>query len=71
MEGLSVASRMAPEAAGRRKQQNKLFCIAQNQSLFWSLSEMLAWNGFLCYISRGSVCNGCGDPFGIETDDKS
>ena len=67
MESLSVDSRKSPEAAGRSKSLDKLFCFyPKKESFLETLGKYcLKWLPMLYYECRR--LNGLGSPFGIET----
>src|SRR5438105_10084730 len=67
MISLSVASRMAPQAAGKPKNPNKLFYISPKKGSFWEplANYCINWLRMLYYECRR--LNGLGSPFGFET----
>ncbi len=67
MELLSVASRKTPQAAGRPKRLDKLFCFYSKKEPFLEPlgKYCIKWLPMLYYECGG--LNGLGSPFGVET----
>ncbi len=67
MTSPSVASRMAPEAVGKPKPLDKLFCFTSKTSSFLEPLANYCIKRLPMLYYEGGRLNGLWSPFGIET----
>src|SRR5437588_12910796 len=70
MHSLSVASRVAPQGAGRPQRAYKLFCISPKTGSFLEPLENTCPERLLMLYYECRRLNGWGCPFGIESKSK-